>query len=201
MPPAVPSLSQLVCHLCVIPYVSINGFFTGLMTYVLAFRLEFLYGFAAAVLRGPFYKFRKQGLEFVRSVVKANYLFTKAPFVWHLQTQLVATLSWITYFAVLFFLARGLGTQLNFWLVEAWQLIIMAFSFAIPTPGGSGFYEFGMSFLLLGQGNDRAAPAIIVLWRLMTYYLFFILGPLLGGYLFIQRLQRRQAELTGGQDV
>ena len=165
---------------------------TALMTYVLAFRLEFLYGFAAAVLRGPFVKFRESGLAFARSVVKSNRFFTQAPAAWHITTQAVATGSWIAYFAVLFFLAGGLATTVGFWLMQAWQLIITALSFAVPTPGGSGFFEFGMSFLLLNKGNDSAAPAIIILWRLITYYLFFILGPLLGGYMFLTRMQNQK---------
>lgn len=162
---------------------------TSFMTYVLAFRLEYLYGFAAAVLRGPFVKFREQGLAFVRSVVKSNRLFAEAPVSWYLLTQVVATASWIAYFSVLFFVARGFATTVGFWLTQAWQLMVTALSFTIPTPGGSGFIEFGMSFLLLNKGNDGAAPAIIVLWRLLTYYLFFVLGPLLGGYMFLKRLQ------------
>ncbi len=166
---------------------------TAFVAYVFIYRLQWLEPIFRRVLRGPLLRFRKAALRFVESLLKSNRVFTGAPWGFYAVTQLWTVLSWVSFFAILTLLARGLNVAIPILASEAWQLVVTALSFAVPTPGGSGFFEFATSVLLLDKGNNGAVPAVLLLWRFMTFYLFFLLGPILGGYILLRRMNKDKA--------
>lgn len=157
--------------------------------YLVFFKLVWLTPIARLLLRGPLLRFRRRGLRFLEKLLEANHAFASASWRWHLPLQTLTLLAWISFFAVLFFLAQGLGIHLGLLATEAGVMVVMVLSTMIPTPGGSGFFELGLSYLLLGHGGNDAVPAVILIYRLLTYYALFLIGPLLGGYVLLQRLQ------------
>lgn len=165
---------------------------TAALAYLVLFKLVWLEPLTRSFLRGPLLRFRRSGLRFIQSLLESNALFLNASVSWHVSVQAFTVLSWGSLFLILFFLARGFGIQLSVLATEAAQMVVTILSTVVPTPGGSGFFELGISYLLIGEGNDSAVPAVILLWRLLTYYLYFVLGPLLGGYLLLKRLQQRE---------
>ncbi len=160
------------------------------VAYLVQFRLEWLEPIARWALRGPLVRFRRRGLRFVETMLESNRLFKRAPARFHLILQALTTLSWISFFSVLFFVARGLGLLVSLASIEAAQMVVTVMSTFVPTPGGSGFLELGISYVLVSSGGSASAsvPAAVLLWRLVTYYSIFLLGPLLGGYLLTQRM-------------
>jgi hypothetical protein len=158
------------------------------IAYVFLLRLQWFVPVFRGLLRGPLLRFRKRTLRFVDSLLESNQMFTGAPWKFYALTQLLTLCSWLAFFLVLSTLARGFGLEVAVLATTAWQVATTTLSFAVPTPGGSGFFELGTSLLFLNHGNDAAIPALLLAWRLLTYYLFFLLGPLLGGYLLIKRL-------------
>lgn len=43
-----------------------------------------------------------------------------------------------------------------------------------------------LSWFLISKGSGEAGPATVFVWRLLTFYSLFILGPLLGGYMVVR---------------
>ncbi|MGL4611311.1 MAG: lysylphosphatidylglycerol synthase transmembrane domain-containing protein [Trueperaceae bacterium] len=164
---------------------------TAFIAYVFIFRLQWLEPIFRSILRGPLLRFRKDAIRFVGSLVESNRIFTGAPWGFYGITQLWTLLSWVSFFFILTFLARGLDIAIPVIASEAWQLVVTALSFAVPTPGGSGFFEFGTSVLLLDKGNNEAVPAVLLIWRVMTFYIFFMLGPVLGGYILFKQMSQK----------
>jgi glycosyltransferase 2 family protein len=163
---------------------------TAFVAYVFIYRLQWLEPIFRYLLRGPLLRFRKNALRFVASLLESNRIFTGASWGFYVVTQLWTTLSWISFFFILTCLARGLNVAIPVIASEAWQLVVTALSFAVPTPGGSGFFEFATSVLLLDKGNNEAVPAVLLVWRFMTFYLFFILGPVMGGYILLKSMSQ-----------
>lgn len=163
---------------------------TAFIAYVFILRLQWLGPIFRFLLRGPLLRFRKGALRFVGSLVESNRIFTGASWGFYGITQFWTLLSWVSFFAILTCLARGLNIAIPIIASEAWQLVVTALSFAVPTPGGSGFFEFATSVLLLDKGNNSAVPAVLLIWRFMTFYIFFILGPILGGYILLKSINQ-----------
>ena len=92
---------------------------------------------------------------------------------------------WINLFTLfwLFFQAFSAAGFLN--TFSALLLSTFASMFA-PTPGGSGFIEF---FVQTGLPVGSSVAEVLVLWRVFTFYVFFVLGPLSAWYL--SRLRRQ----------
>ena len=169
---------------------------TALAALVLTYKLEWLTLFFRLISRGPLLRFRRKLVRFTDGLVSSSRAFRGAGWRHRLLVQTWTALSWFAYFMVLVFTAWGLGIRVNLLVAEAWQLSVTTLSFAVPTPGGSGFFEFGTSVLLLGRGHDEAVPAALFVYRLLTYYVFFLLGPLLGGFLVLERLEVRADEVS-----
>lgn len=158
------------------------------VAYLVQFRLAWLEPVARWLLRGPLVRWRRRGLRFVETMLESNRLFKNAPARFHLTLQAVTAASWISFFSVLYFVARSLGLLVSLPAIEAAQMVVTVMSTFVPTPGGSGFLELGISYALVSSGGSGSVPAVVLLWRALTYYSIFLLGPLLGGYLLTQRV-------------
>lgn len=161
----------------------------ALVAYVVQFRMIWLEPVARFLLRGPLIRWRRRGLRFIETMLASNQLFKTAPVAFHLALQGLTAMSWISFFAILFFLARGLGIDVSLPAIEAAQMVVTVMSTFVPTPGGSGFFELGISYVLISRGGGSIVPGVVLLWRLVTFYSIFLLGPLLGGYLVSRRVQ------------
>ena len=166
---------------------------TALFAWILQFKLHWLRPIASGVLRGPLLRFRRAGLRFVDGMLGSDRLFAQAPLLWQINVQALTAASWMAYFSVLFFLALGLDVPLSWLEAIAMQLVIVTTSVVVPTPGGSGFFEVGISWLLIAEGGGENVPAVVLLWRLVTFYSSFVFGPLLGGYVLAKHLQAAEA--------
>ncbi|MEJ2287881.1 MAG: lysylphosphatidylglycerol synthase transmembrane domain-containing protein [Deinococcales bacterium] len=159
----------------------------GLVAYLVQFRLAWLTPLARWVLRGPLARWRASGLRFVDVMVEANRFFARAPLRFHLRVQLYSLLAALSFYAILYLLALGLSVDISFWTIAAALTVINVMASFVPTPGGSGCFELGISSLLLARGGGAAVPAIVLVWRVLTYYSTFLIGPMLGGYLLASR--------------
>ncbi len=84
---------------------------------------------------------------------------------------------WVARFGIVNFLILtfvGYGDQL---LIFARQVVIWALLLVSPTPGGSGIAEYSFAGFLGEFIPDQSlVPALGVMWRLISYYPFLILG-------------------------
>lgn len=170
----------------------------GVVAYVVQFRLGWLEPLARTVLRGPLIRWRRQGLRFIDVMLEANRLFASAPARFYLLVQFYSLLAGISFYAILYLLATGLALNVTLWGVAAALTIINVLATFIPTPGGSGVFEFGISYLLVARGGGTAVPAVVLIWRVLTYYSIFLIGPMLGGYLLARRSMPAQSAAEPG---
>ena len=159
--------------------------------YLLAYRLQWL----EPPLRGLFSlrllkRWQERVLTFFAQLLEATKLVSqRGPFVQPLLLAVTAPLH-LSNYAVFYLVALSLGAELTFLPTLATVLVASVTSFVVPTPGGSGFLEFAVVSLFKLQTNaPQIAPALVV-WRILNYYVFFLIGPALGGTL----LGTRQAD-------
>ena len=169
---------------------------TALASFLFSFKLVWLEPIVNFILKGPLKRFKSSALSFVSSLIIAHNFFKKAPLSWYLKIQALTAIGWISFFASLYFVATGFNSNINFFVLEAYQSTITTLSFIVPTPGASGFFELGIAPLLKTAGNDKVVAAIILVWRLLSYYSIFILGPIVGGNILIQKMNAEGATKT-----
>lgn len=160
---------------------------TVLLAYVLLFRVEWLRPILGWVLRGPLRRFRGPALRFADGFIESSRSLAAAPLWQHGVIQLLTALAWAALFMVLYFLLAGLGVRIGVWLALAGQTVVAVMSTFVPTPGASGFLEIVLSWFLVGRGSGEAGPAAVFVWRLLTFYSLFVLGPVLGGYMVVRQ--------------
>lgn len=96
------------------------------------------------------------------------------------------TIGWVASF-VFFWVALLLyGAPANVLVIVSLLSIITLIGFFVPTPGGSGFYELtvGLGVASTGETTSTAIAGATVLWRMFTFYVIYLLGPIGGWVLF-----------------
>jgi uncharacterized protein (TIRG00374 family) len=103
--------------------------------------------------------------------------------------QLVTLLGWLANFTLFWALLTIYGSQVRLLDIIVLLSVITLISFVIPTPGAAGFMEFVVG---LAAGGHVAQPiaAPILIWRLGSFYLTFVLGPLAGWLLLLHKPPR-----------
>jgi uncharacterized protein (TIRG00374 family) len=149
------------------------------LSLILSYRLQWLEYLLGLLLRGRLVPLRKRGLRFVQQMTLANEGYAQRSWHWHLALQLITSLSWLSFFSILYPLARGFGLDLDWPSLTSYLLAIGLIATFVPTPGGSGFVEIALAQVLASQG--QALSALVLLWRLLSHYSNFVLGPLLAG--------------------
>ena len=83
---------------------------------------------------------------------------------------------WISEFSVASFILMAMGHD-PMWLFSLTvQMIILLVSILPVSPGGSGISEFTAYFLYTQQLPSSTVGALVILWRLLTFYANLIVG-------------------------
>jgi hypothetical protein len=143
-------------------------------------RLERLVWWATGF--NPLRRFRRGALRFVRETADAIQEIRRLPPLRQFLLHFSSTLGFVLHFLVANMVAAGLGLPVNHLDLIAMQSIIVALSFLVPTPGGAGFFEIALGSSSRSAGIPEAAVApFVVIWRLLSYYLYVLIGPFIGG--------------------
>ena len=98
-------------------------------------------------------------------------------------------LFWVVSFSFLNAVAFTLSLGVPQLELLALRTLIHAFAFAVPTPGASGYMEGALSLALAGRATPQLISTTVIVWRSLTYYLYFILGPLISGRALAKRAE------------
>ncbi len=124
-------------------------------------------------------RWRKQARRAGLDIVKNSEELRRKPFTFWLKAFGATFISWTARYWVVnaIFLAFFTFKEGHL-LVFAKQLVMWIMMLVSPTPGGSGFSEFVFSEYLSDFMPQVAGIAIIIafVWRLITYYPYFIIG-------------------------
>jgi uncharacterized protein (TIRG00374 family) len=135
-------------------------------------------------------RWSKQAERVGDDIVATSVEMKQKPFSFWVKAFLTTSLSWTARFFVVNFLIVGAwylkgsdslaaipvignGTQ---WLIYAKQLIMWIVLMISPTPGGSGMAEYFFSDFLASFIPHGLSSSLAVLWRLLSYYPYLIVG-------------------------
>jgi len=133
-------------------------------------------------------RWREQAGRVGDDIVTTSVEMRHKPFSFWLKAFSATALSWTARFFVVNLLIVGawylkgsdslesipvIGKQ---WLIYAKQLIMWIVLMISPTPGGSGMAEYCFSDFLASFIPSGLASSLAVLWRLLSYYSYLIIG-------------------------
>lgn len=85
-------------------------------------------------------------------------------------------------YSIPYFLMLGLGIKENYYYVIIASAYVMLIDSMMPTPGSTGGLEYGfMSFFSVFVKESKLS-AIMIVWRMITYYFGLIMGSIILGF-------------------
>ena len=111
--------------------------------------------------------------------------YLKMPASFWLKLHLVTAASWLGGFVLLWALLRLYGVDSSLLAILAILSSVTVVSHFVPTPGAAGFMEAAVG-LSIGATRGGGAAALLV-WRLASFYVIFVLGPPAGWLLYLSR--------------
>jgi uncharacterized protein (TIRG00374 family) len=127
----------------------------------------------------------KRRLSFVaRDYYRSTRTFMNMPLTLWLGLQLVSMLAWVCSPLLYWGLLHLYGLAADVLTITAMLSLVTLISYIIPTPGAAGFMELavGLGSSLQGMGGELSAPLLV--WRLASYNLIYLVGPLAGWWLY-----------------
>ena len=144
-------------------------------------RPQLVVGLIFAVARWRFMaRFASRLRRVARDYYRSARDFLKMPASYWLALHLATAAGWLGGFVLFWLLLRLYGVETGLLVTLATLSGITLVSHVVPTPGGSGFVEAAVGLSV----GSRAAAALLV-WRLASYYVVYLLGPPAGWLLYV----------------
>ena len=139
-----------------------------------------------AVAKWPiFRRFEDRLASVARDYTRSARAYAKLSGVDWMKLHAVTAVGWLAGYVVLWCLLGLYGSETGLFTVLALLGSLTLISHFVPTPGGSGFIEASVA-LAVGAGVGGVAAAVL-LWRLLSFYLIFVLGPTAGWLLYTSK--------------
>lgn len=162
--------------------VAVLSFFAVLVSYLLVFRLPLAIRLLRRLAKHRWLRrFHSRIDRFLEELSIASRHYSSRPWHWHLRFHLLSGAARLPYFAVLNLVLVSLLVNAEQLVVYAVQIILHAFAFLVPTPGASGFQEAAVTYALRGHIRGGGLAAAVIVWRCYQHYIYYLLGPLIGG--------------------
>ena len=167
--------------------LTVSALFIGLW-YLLAFHLAAVPKLAQRLFRWrPLRRYRRRAERFAETLTGTLTRLSATTWSQQLGLQSLSVGVHVSVFAIFSAVAADLGLALPLLPTLATLFLVFVLSHVVPTPGGSGFLELTLPLLLLPERPAAVAPVVLV-WRLLSFYSVFLLGPSLGGAALVKRL-------------
>ncbi len=158
------------------------------LSLLLTFRLQLFIGGVRFLFRLPGLRRHAQRIDgFLEDLDTVSRTFMRTLWYVHLGLHACTALFWTINFAFLNAVATALQLGVPQLELLSIRTLIHAFAFAIPTPGASGYMEGALSLALAGRALPQTVSTTVLVWRSLSYYLYFLLGPLIGGRALTKR--------------
>ena len=162
--------------------VTVLSIFAILVSYLLVFRLPLAISLLRRLARHRWLqRFHARIDKFLEDLSLASRHYSRRPWHWHLRFHLLSGAARLPYFAVLNLVLVSLLLDADHLVVYAVQIILHAFAFLIPTPGASGYQEAAITYALRFHVSGGGLAAAVIVWRCYQHYIYYLLGPLIGG--------------------
>lgn len=154
---------------------------TTLLYIGLFHRPDIISGFLQMVFKLPVLKrWKHKTDEFGHGLIEASAELRQKNASFWIKTGLATFISWTSRFLVVNALFLIFTANINHAVVFGRQLTLWLVMIISPTPGGSGVSEYAFKQYNndIGIGSGPVI-LIIVLWRLLSYYLYLLIGTMI----------------------
>jgi uncharacterized protein (TIRG00374 family) len=167
------------------------AFATGCLAMVAAAALsrrpQLVVGLIFAVARWQLMaRFASRLRRVARDYYRSARDFLKMPASYWLALHLATAAGWFGGFVLFWLLLKLYGVEAGLLATLAILSSITLVSHVVPTPGASGFMEAAVG-LSIGTNPGGGAAAALLVWRLASFYVVFLLGPPAGWLLYLTR--------------
>lgn len=192
--PVLPAALGKVGQGSFVLYLALILVWIAFFAYTTFFRPELLSRLMRGLLRFQrLRRFRERVVEELLSLQARTRQIRTQPLSFFLKGFTLTLAAWISRHLLLLFLVWAVHPEVNATLVFLRTLAMTLGSVLLPTPGGAGGIE-ALYVLFIGPliPQHLVAPTLL-LWRLMSYYLFIALGLWLTGRHMQRSLRQRRA--------
>jgi len=144
-------------------------------------------------------RWRKRALAEVRQLRRRAQILRAQPPLFYLKGFVLTGGAWMSRYLLVVFIIWSMYAELDAVLALFRSVAVLFGSLVLPTPGGAGGLE-GLYALFFGPPlvpETLMAPTLL-LWRIMGYYVFIMLGVFLSMH-HVQKRLRRQRDTTTSQ--
>ncbi|PVX50949.1 hypothetical protein C7377_1279 [Balneicella halophila] len=177
-------LAQNILYLCLVGY-AIKFLWACMLTYGLFYNPRGMKYFLLKVFKLPILRrFRGRMNTVGTDMVNSSYRLRTRKWNFWVKSFIATLMSWTSRYWVVnallvAFWANAYGWSEHF-IIFGRQLIMWILMLISPTPGGSGFAEFVFKeFLAEFIPGAGVAIGIALLWRIITYYPYLIIGAII----------------------
>ena len=172
------------------PGTRVAAIVTGCLAIVAAAALsrrpQLVVGLIFAVARWRFMaRFASRLRKIARDYFRSARAFLKMPASYWLTLHLTTAAGWFGGFLLLWLFLELYGVDAGLLATLAILSSLTLVSHFVPTPGGSGFIEAAVGLSIGAAGGSVAAA--LLLWRLASFYVVYLLGPPAGWLLYRSR--------------
>lgn len=161
----------------------------------LAFRPEWLERVLTRLVGLPFLRRYYRTLRRAFTGVTASIRHTSAASLdRQVLLQAVTACAHLAAALIFWVIARGMGSELEVWSSVALVMLASMSANLVPTPGGSGYFEFAVSYLFAGRMAAGLLTPTVLAWRALSFYVVVLLGAVLGGTMLAAALGDRRAD-------
>jgi glycosyltransferase 2 family protein len=162
---------------------------------VLSRRPQLIVGLIFAVSRWRLMaRFTSPLRKIARDYYRSARAFLKMPVSYWLALHLATAAGWLGGFVLLWLLLELYGVDARLLATLAILSSLTLVSHFVPTPGAAGFMEATVG---LSIGAGRGVAAALLVWRLASFYVIFLLGPPAGWLLYQSRPPTAAREAPG----
>src|SRR5690606_35809028 len=113
--------------------------------------------------------------------------FRDLPLTTYIALHATNLCAWLANFLLLWSLLVIYGSQARLFDVLAVLSIITLIGFFFPTPGAAGFTELMVGLAVEARATAASIAAPVALWRAGTFYVAYLIGPLLAWLMLARR--------------
>jgi uncharacterized protein (TIRG00374 family) len=173
------------------PGARVVAFATGCLAIVAAAALsrrpQLVVSLIFTVARWQFMaRFASRLRKIARDYYRSARDFLKMPASYWLTLHLATAAGWFGGFVLLWLLLELYGVDAGLLATLAILSSVTLVSHFVPTPGGSGFIEAAVG-LSIGANPGSGVAAALLVWRLASFYVIYLLGPPAGWLLYQSR--------------
>jgi glycosyltransferase 2 family protein len=181
------------------PGARVVAFATGCLAIiaavVLSRRPQLVVGLIFAVSRWRLMaRFASLLRKIARDYYRSARAFLRMPVSHWLALHLATAAGWFGGFVLLWLLLEIYGVDAGLLAILAILSSLTLISHFVPTPGAAGFMEAAVG---LSIGAGRGVAAALLVWRLASFYVIYLLGPPAGWLLYQSRLSAATRQTAG----